>query len=139
MRLGALGLAGRRGRRIAVQSPLVPPDANTGSGFEVELLENMLHVLLDGARAAVENLADLVVTLSGHNPLDDLEFALGKVGRLSLGSTQALRLAVAASLPGGHDGPLLPKIGGRVHTHNGVCGGNLFPDAELAQLRGDRA
>jgi hypothetical protein len=139
MRLGALGLAPRRGRSIAVQAPLVPPDANTGSGFEVELLENMLHVLLDGARTAVEDFADFVVTLSGHDPFDDLEFALGQVGRLSLGYTQTLRLAVTASIPGGHDGTLLPKIGGPVHTHNGVWGGNLFPDAELPQLRGDGA
>src|SRR4051794_24852472 len=102
MRLGALRFARRRGRSIAVQPPLVPPDANARPSLEVELLENMLHVFLDGARAAVENFADLVVTLAGHDPFDDFEFALGQVGRLSLGYTQALRLAVTASIPGGH-------------------------------------
>src|SRR5437763_1273165 len=34
---------------------------------------------------------------------------------------------------------LLAKLCAVVHTHNGVSDGNLFPDADLAQLRGDGA
>jgi hypothetical protein len=85
MRLPALGFARWRGRSVAIQAPLIPPDANARSRFKVEFLENMLDVLLNSARAAFEDLPDLVVPLSGDDPFDDLKFAPGQVGRLRLG------------------------------------------------------
>lgn len=76
----------RRGRsRIAVQTALVPPDANAGARFEVEFLEDVLHMFLNSARAAIEDLPDLMVALSSDDPFDDLELALGQVRRLVLG------------------------------------------------------
>jgi len=84
--LAALKFARRRRRGVVlIQSPLIPPDANAGSGFKLQLFQNMLHVFLDGAWTAFENFSDLVVTLSGDDPFYDLEFASGQIRRLSLG------------------------------------------------------
>lgn len=74
---------------VAAQSPLIPPDANFGSSFKPELFENVLHVFLDGARAAFQDLSDLVVAFSGNDPLHDFEFALRQIRRLGLGYPQA--------------------------------------------------
>ena len=82
--LAPLDFAGPRRGNVAVQPPLVPPDANAGPRFNVKLFENVLHVLLDGARAAFENFADLVVAFSGNDPFHNFELALGQVGRLVL-------------------------------------------------------
>jgi hypothetical protein len=75
----------------------------------MELLENMLDVLLNGARAAVENLPDFVVPLSGDDPFDDLKLAPGQVRRLRLGYAKAVHRAFTASFPGGHYAHLLTK------------------------------
>jgi hypothetical protein len=88
--LAALWLPGQFRGTISVQSPLVPPDANAGSRLDLELFQNVLHVLLDGARTAFENFSDLVVALAGNDPLDDFEFATGQIRRLGLGYTKAL-------------------------------------------------
>jgi hypothetical protein len=109
MRLPAPGFARWKRRSVAIQAPLIPPEANAGSRFKVELLENVLDVLLNRARAAFQNLPDFVVPLSGDDPFDDLKFALGQVGRLFLGYAKAVRLAFTASFPGGHEAHLLPK------------------------------
>jgi hypothetical protein len=89
-KLTALWFPGRFRGNISVQSPLVPPDANAGSRLYLELLQNVLHVLLDGARTALENFSDLVVPLARNDPLDDFEFALGQIRRLGLGYAKAL-------------------------------------------------
>ena len=75
---------------VAVQAPLVPPDANAGSSFKVEFFKNMLHVLLNGARAAFQNFPDFVVPFSGDDPLHDFEFASSEIRRLGLGYAQSL-------------------------------------------------
>jgi hypothetical protein len=85
----ALRLTGPSWRAVAVQAALVPPNADLSARFEVEFFENMLDVLLDGARAAFQNLTDVAVAFSGDDPLDDFEFAPGQVRRLDLGYTQA--------------------------------------------------
>jgi hypothetical protein len=64
------------GRAIALGPTLVPPNADGDSRFHVEFLQNVLDVLLHGARAASKNFADLAVTLSGGDPFYDLELAL---------------------------------------------------------------
>jgi hypothetical protein len=86
----ALRLACRSWRAATVEAALVPPDANLSSRFEVEFFENMLDVLLDGARTAFENLSDVAVPFSRDDPLDDFEFAPGQIGRLGLGYTEGL-------------------------------------------------
>ena len=48
----------------------------------MELLENVLHVFLDGARAASENRSDLAVAFAGRDPFDDFELAFGQGRRL---------------------------------------------------------
>jgi hypothetical protein len=77
-------------RAVAVQTALVPPDADFGPRFEVEFFENVLDVLLHGARTAFENLSDVAVPFAGDDPLDDFEFASGQIRRLSLGYAQVL-------------------------------------------------
>src|ERR1700719_4660175 len=79
----------RRGL-LAIQSPLIPPDADAGSGFKMEFFENVLHVLLDGARTAIQNFSDFVVALSSDDPFHDFEFAPGQIRRLCLGYTRGL-------------------------------------------------
>jgi len=57
---------------------LVPPDADRDAGFDVQFLQDMLDVLLDGAWAAPENFADLGVALPSRDPFHDLKLALGQ-------------------------------------------------------------
>jgi len=77
-------------RAVALQAALVPPDADFSPRFEVKFFENVLDVLLDGARAAFENHTDVAVPFSGDDPLDDFEFAPGQIRWLGLGYAQAL-------------------------------------------------
>ena len=86
----------------------------------MELFKNVLHVLLNGARAAFQNFPDLVVTFSCDDPLHDFQFPSGEIRRFGLGYARALWMAISASVPGGHDGFFLAKLSGAVHTHNGV-------------------
>lgn len=90
LELSPLEFAWKRRGIVGVQAALIPPDANARSGFDVELLENVLHVFLDGARAAFQNFPDLVVTLSGNDPFHDFEFASSQIGRLILGYARTL-------------------------------------------------
>ena len=53
----------------------------------MELLENVLHVFLHGARAAPENLSDLAVAFAGSDPFDDFKLAFGQGGRLVRSTT----------------------------------------------------
>ena len=100
--LAALRLTCPKGRAAAFQAALVPPDADFSPCLKMELLENMLDVLLDGARAAFENSADVVVAFSGDDPFDDFRLASGQIRRLSLGHAREVRVAIAAQFPGGH-------------------------------------
>jgi hypothetical protein len=64
-------------RRVsAIPAVLVPPNTNRRSRFEMEFLQNVLHVFLHRARAASENLSDLAVAFAGADPFRDFEFAL---------------------------------------------------------------
>ena len=83
--LSPLDFARERRGSIAVQAALVPPDTNAGSRFKVEFFENVLHVLLNGARAAFQNLPDFLVTLSRDDPLHDLQVPPRQIRRLGLG------------------------------------------------------
>jgi hypothetical protein len=60
----------------ALEPALVPPNADGGARFPVEFLQNVLHVLLHGARAASKNFADLPVALPGGDPFYHFELAL---------------------------------------------------------------
>lgn len=72
-------LAMRSGRRpIATPAVLVVPNANCCPCFEMEFLQNVLHVFLHGARAASENFADLVVAFAGRDPFHHFELPRGK-------------------------------------------------------------
>ena len=53
----------------------------------MELLENVLHVFLHGARAAAENRSDLAVAFAGRDPFDDFELAFGQGRRLGNGTS----------------------------------------------------
>ena len=44
----------------------------------MEFLQNVLHVFLDCAPAASENLADLAIAFASRDPFDDFELALGE-------------------------------------------------------------
>jgi hypothetical protein len=86
--LSSLGFARDRRGVVAVQATLIPPDADTGSGFKVEFFENVLHVFLNGARAALQDFPDFVVALSRDDPLHDFQFPSGQIRRLCLGYAQ---------------------------------------------------
>ena len=60
----------------AVEPALVPPDANRDARFHVQFLQDVLHVFLHGARAALKNLPNLAVALAGRDPFHDFELAL---------------------------------------------------------------
>jgi hypothetical protein len=61
---------------FTLKPSLVPPNADRNARFQVQFLEDVLHVLLHGAGAALENLADLAVALSGCNPFYHFKLAL---------------------------------------------------------------
>jgi hypothetical protein len=64
---------------------LVPPTADGGARFHVELLEDVLHVLLDRSRTAFDYLRDLAVTFSFRDPFRHFEFPSGQIRRLVFG------------------------------------------------------
>jgi hypothetical protein len=86
----ALRLAWPSCRAVAFQAALVPPDANLSPRFEMEFFENVLDVLLDGARTAFQDRTDVAVSFPGDDPLDDFEFASGQIRGLGLGYAQPL-------------------------------------------------
>src|SRR5688572_25303372 len=99
---------------------LVPPDADRDARFEVQFFEDVLHVLLHGARAAAKNFADLGVALPGSDPFHDLELALCQWPLLyGVGSfqTKSSGLVISTAIPGGHGGsPLIACLANLVHT-----------------------
>jgi hypothetical protein len=108
-------------RFVATGSILVSPNTDLCSGFEMEFFENVLHVFLDGARAAAKDLADLPVAFAGGDPFDDFELAFGeRTRRLGVSGRRLVDLRCRA-VPGGHGKVLLADDRSFVHTHNGVC------------------
>jgi hypothetical protein len=61
---------------VASEPVLVPPNADRNAGFQVQFLEDMLHVLLHGAGTASQNLSYLRVALPGGDPFHHLKLAL---------------------------------------------------------------
>jgi len=61
---------------FALEPALIPPNANRDPRFQVEFLQNVLHVLLHSARAASKDFPDLAVPLSSGDPFHYFEFAL---------------------------------------------------------------
>jgi hypothetical protein len=64
------------GGTFGPEPAFVPPNANRDAGFGVELFQDVLHMLLHGARAASKNLADLPVALPSGDPFYHFELAL---------------------------------------------------------------
>ena len=62
---------------VSIDPMLVPPNADGDARFHVQLLQNMLDVLLHGARAASENLSDLGIAFSGRDPFHHFALAPG--------------------------------------------------------------
>ena len=75
---------------MRIQAVLVPPDTNSRPRFEMEFLQNVLHVFLHGAGAASENFSDLAVAFAGSDPFHNFELAFGertrpfRIGRRAL-------------------------------------------------------
>jgi|ERR1041385_3758606 hypothetical protein len=87
----------------------------------MEFLQNVLHMLLDRAKAAPEDFSDLAVAFAGRDPFDDFELALGQ-GTRAFGITgRALFYFGCFAVPGGHGKMLLAEGDGFVHTHKSVC------------------
>lgn len=108
-------------RLVVIRTALVPPDTNLGARFEVEFIQDVLHVFLDSARAAPENLSDLAIAFAGGDPFRDFEFAFGQgTQRLEI-SGSALVYFRGLAVPGGHGRLFLAEFAGLVYTHNGVC------------------
>jgi hypothetical protein len=59
-----------------IEPVLVPPNTDRYARFEVEFLQDMLHVLLHRAGTALQNFSDLAITLSGSDPFHHFYFAL---------------------------------------------------------------
>lgn len=70
--------ASRPGASVGPKTPFEAPNANRGAGLEVQLFQNVFDVLLDGARAAPEDLANLAVPFSFRDPFHDFVFAFGQ-------------------------------------------------------------
>jgi len=68
---------------VAIDPVFVPPNADRDARFQVQFLQDMLHVFLHGARAALQNFSDLGIALAGRDPFDHFELALRKRARLS--------------------------------------------------------
>src|ERR1041384_1183796 len=107
-------------RTVAIAPLFVGPKTDGGPCFEMKLLENVLHMFLDGAIAAPENLSDLAVTFAGRDPFDDFELALRQRTRAFGISGRALVNSGCLAVPGGHGKTLLAEGQGRVHTHTSV-------------------
>jgi len=75
--------APRPGPAISAEATFEAPNANRGARLEMELFQNVFDVLLDGACAAPEDLADLAIPFSLGDPFHDLAFAFGQRPRIS--------------------------------------------------------
>jgi hypothetical protein len=75
-----------------IEPALVPPAADSGARFDVELLEDVLHVLLHRARTASDYLRDLAVAFPFSDPFHHFKLTLRQRTRLDgnapLGSTR---------------------------------------------------
>ena|SRR5438045_5830562 len=85
-----------------LEAALVPPNADGRPRFEVEFIQDVLHVFLHSARAAPENLSDLAVAFAGGDPFRDFELALGEGTRRFEISGGALVNFRGLAVPGGH-------------------------------------
>lgn len=61
---------------VTSEPVLVPPNADRDARFQVQFLQDMLHVLLHGAGTASQNLSYLRVALPGCDPFHHLKLAL---------------------------------------------------------------
>lgn len=96
-------------RSIAIDPVLVPPNADRDARFQVQFLQDMLHVFLHRAGAALQNLSDLGIALSRRDPFDHFELALGQRTRPSgreVFQPRFYGLAALKAVPGGHGGRL---------------------------------
>lgn len=81
-RMPCVGLSARysspgAGGLFAVEPLFVPPNADGNAGFHLQFLQNVLHVLLHGARTASKNFSNLAVALASGDPFYHFELALG--------------------------------------------------------------
>src|SRR3954466_5244476 len=86
---------------LAMLWMLVPPYADGGPRFDIELFQDVLHVLLHGARAALKNFADLAIAFASGDPFHDLVLALSQGRRLGRSACSGRRFAGLAGA-GGH-------------------------------------
>jgi hypothetical protein len=62
---------------IAFDPMFVPPNADRDARFQMQFLQDMLHVLLHSAGAALQNFSDLGVTLARRDPIHNFKLAPG--------------------------------------------------------------
>jgi hypothetical protein len=93
--------ARRMKRPVPIQAVLVPPNTDRRARFQMEFLENVLHVFLHRARAASQDLSDLAVAFAGSDPFDDFELAFGQGRRLGNRARSGAYFGFSA-VPGGH-------------------------------------
>lgn len=105
-RLIASRFPARQLRSVAVSPLFVPPDADRDARFEVQFLEDMLHVFLHSAGAAAQDLSDLGVALPGRDPFHHFELAFGQWPRLHGWAPGAIAWGkfFETPVPGGHGG-----------------------------------
>ena len=65
---------------VSIRPAFVPPNANCRSRFHVDFLEDVLHVLVDRAKAAPKNFSDLAVAFASRDPFGDFKLAFGQRG-----------------------------------------------------------
>ena len=75
-RSGANNFGAGEAGTVTSEPVLVPPNADRDARFQVQFLQDMLHVLLHGAGTASQNLSYLRVALPGCDPFHHLKLAL---------------------------------------------------------------
>jgi hypothetical protein len=73
----AHGFPATRLGAIAIDPMFVPPNADGDARFQMQFLQDMLHVLLHGAGAAPQNFSDLGVALARRDPFYNFKLAPG--------------------------------------------------------------
>lgn len=61
---------------VIIDPVLVPPNADGDARFQVQFLQDMLHMLLRGAGTTSQNLSYLRVAFPGCDPFHHLKLAL---------------------------------------------------------------
>ena len=74
-------------RTFPIEPAFEAPNANRDARFQMEFLQDVLHVFLHGALAAAKDLANLAVAFSFGDPFHDFELALGQRRRLARSET----------------------------------------------------